>query len=563
MITKLFFTICSVFVISSAASQNSIMWATYFGGPGGDYTNEYYDKIIATDDSGNVYIAGYTNGITGIASGVFQNSYGGGAFDAYLAKYNPSGNLLWSTYYGGEGTDFGYNVTTDAAGNVFLSGYTNSITGIASGGFQNTFSGGPNDAFLVKFDSDGNRLWSTYYGGPSDEELWAVATDISGNVYIAGQTCSSSGIASGGFQNTTTGCDAFLVKFNTSGSRLWATYYGGSTGGEQATSIATDASENVYLAGYTNCIPDVAFGSFQNGITNTAADAMLIKFDSSGNGIWARYFGGTGTEEAHSVSTDEAGNVYITGNTDSQLGIATGGFQNSFGGGLNDVFLAKYNGVGNLLWATYYGGDGFEWGNSVVTSSGKVYLSGVTTSTSNITLGGFQNAYGGGFYDAFLVEFDSVGNRNCATYYGGSLNEWGGLVTTDGSGNVYLAGYTSSTSGIASGGFQNSFGGGFSDAFIVKFKSSSTASVNEMDNSMNLIISPNPFSTETTLHTTEFLNNATLVVENYLGQRVVKIDNIMGQSVIINRENLASGLYLISLTQESKIIATGKLLVTD
>jgi hypothetical protein len=559
MITNLFYTICFVFVISSASAQNSIMWATYFGGPGAEYVNDYYDKVIATDGAGNVYIAGFTDGITGVASGGFQSTYGGGTFDAYLAKYDPSGNLLWSTYYGGEGTDFGYNVTTDAAGNVFLSGYTNSTTGIESGGFQSSFSGGPYDAFLVKFDGDGNRIWATYYGGPSEEELWAVATDISGNVYIAGQTCSSSGIASGGFQNTTTGCDPFLAKFNPSGNRLWSTYYG--CGGGNVTSIATDASENVYLAGYSLCIPDVAFGSFQNNNLPTT-DAMLIKFDSSGNGIWARYFGGQGTDDAHAVTTDDIGNVYLSGMTDSQLGIASGGFQNTLGGNL-DAFLVKYNGDGDILWSTYYGGDGIDMANSVTTASGKVYLSGVTTSTSNITLGGFQNTYGGGYYDAYLVEFDSSGNRNCATYYGGNLNEHGGHLSTDGSGNVYLAGYTSSTSGIASGGFQNSFGGGFSDAFIVKFKSSSNALVNEIENSMNLIISPNPFSTESTLQTTESLNNATLAVENYLGQMVLKMDNVNGQSVIISRENLASGLYLISLTQESKIIATGKLVVTD
>lgn len=135
-------------------------------------------------------------------------------FGFLTSNCSAQNNRLWATYYGGEITEYGESVATDASGNVYLAGYTSSANGIASGGFQNTYSGSGfnNDAFLVKFDAAGNRLWATYYGGTGEEEGYGVATDASGNVYLAGITNSSTGIASGGFQNNIGGgyADAFL-----------------------------------------------------------------------------------------------------------------------------------------------------------------------------------------------------------------------------------------------------------------------------------------------------------------------------------------------------------------
>lgn len=105
-------------------------------------------------------------------------------------------NRLWATYYGGTNEDKGYNIATDIEGNVYLAGYTENTSGISSGGFQNIYGGGNYDAFLVKFDDDGNRLWATYYGGTGYEEARSVATDISGNVYLTGITDSQAAISS-------------------------------------------------------------------------------------------------------------------------------------------------------------------------------------------------------------------------------------------------------------------------------------------------------------------------------------------------------------------------------
>lgn len=456
-------------------AQNSRVWATYYGGAIYDVGN-----CVATDASGNVYLAGYTNSTTGIASGGFQNAYGGGTYDAFLVKFDASGNRLWATYFGYNNNDHAYAIATDNAGNVYLAGGTSSVSGIASGGFQNTYGGGNYDAFLVKFDASGNRLWATYYGGTGWEEAYGVATDTAGNVFLAGFTNSSGGIASGGFQNSYGGgsYDSFLVKFDSAGNRIWATYYGGAGDeGYDGNSVCTDHSGNIYLTGWTSSTTGIASGGFQN-TPGGAKDAFLAKFNTSGNRVWATYYGGTGDEGGISnilfgknVATDFSGNVYLSGTSASTSGIASNGFQNSYGGGTYDCYLSKFDSTGNRLWSTYYGGTGDERGWGVATDAlGNAYLTGRTNSTSGIASGGFQNTNFGN-YDAFLVTFSASGNRLGATYFGGTNGEWAYSPAIDASGMIYLPGFTFSTSGMASGGFQNTFAGGIYDAYLAKFTS--------------------------------------------------------------------------------------------
>ncbi len=327
---------------------------------------------------------------------------------------------LWATYYGGISSDNANAITTDALGNVYLVGTTQSSTNVSFSGFQNIFGGG-SDAFLVKFDAGGNRLWATYYGGTGLEQGITVVTDVNGNVYLAGVTDSPTNISFGGFQNTFAGgaCDAFLVKFDAiTGNRLWATYYGG-IGADYGYGLATDGSGNVYLAGHIDTPGiNIASGGFQNTFGGGSADAFLAKFDAVGARLWATYYGGLSDDKANSITTDATGNVYLVGTTTSQTDIASGGFQNTFAGGV-DAFIVKFNTSGMRLWSSYYGSIDNEWGYSIVTDAfSNVYIAGETTGFSNIASGGFQNIFGGGATgtaDAFLVKFDALGNRLWAT----------------------------------------------------------------------------------------------------------------------------------------------------
>ncbi len=442
----------------------AVIWATYYGGSTLDQ-----GWGSCTDASGNVYLTGNTQSAVNIYSGGHQNAPAGGPDDAFLVKFNSSGVRQWGTYYGGTGIDAASSCATDASGNVYMAGITGSSLGIASGGHQNTNVGG--DLFLVKFNSAGVRQWGTYYGGSGAELGFSFcATDPLGNVYLSGMTTSTAGIASGGHQNTFSGTkDVFLVKFNSAGVRQWATYYSGGNSVYNGGTCCTDASGNVYLVGSTNFTAGIASAGHQNAFGGGNMDAFLVKFNSSGIRQWATYYGGAVADQGRSCSTDGSGNVYLVGNTQGTLGIASGGHQNT-NAGTGDAFLIKFNSSGVRQWGTYYGGTSIDNGISCSTDTlGNVYLGGTTSSTAGIaTIGAFQSTYEGGV-DAFLVKFNSSGLRQWGTYYGGDDLDAGESCCTDGSGSVYLAGTTQSTIGIAYNGHQNVIGGGNSDAFLVKF----------------------------------------------------------------------------------------------
>jgi len=338
--------------LAKFSPSGSRVWATYFGGSTPNGNGSSSGQSVSADQFGNVFLIGVTSCNMGIATpGAYQTSFAG-TEDAFVAKFNNSGSLLWATYFGGAGDEIGNNITTDPSGNVFITGSTQSISGIATvGAYQTSFQGGT-DAFIAKFTSSGKRLWASYYGGNNYDEGTGVCVDVFSNAYIVGFTESSDKIATtGAYQTSLAGAeDAFLVKFNSFGSLLWGTYYGGSSN-DDAYNVSIDVSGNVYIVGTTstkNTIP--SSGAFQTSYGGGVSDAFLANFNNAGKRIWATYFGGSNRDDSRGVSTDVFGNVYIVGNSTSTTNIATSGaYQTSNSApGPGDVFLAKFS------FPTYY-----------------------------------------------------------------------------------------------------------------------------------------------------------------------------------------------------------------
>ncbi|MBI1221415.1 MAG: PKD domain-containing protein [Bacteroidetes bacterium] len=452
-----------VFSTISLVSAQDLLWATYYGGTSGDYAT-----TVATDDSGYVYLAGNTKSSNAIAYNGYLNSYSGnGSLYAFVAKFSPAGVRQWATYYSGMAGDE-KSIAVDPVGNVYLVGQTTSSTGISYNGYQNSKNSG-SDAFLVKFDHNGNRIWATYYGGSSDDYGWAVAADRFGGVYLAGYTNSTNGISYNGHQNSYGGnSDNFLVKFDSNGNLIWGTYCGGSST-EERPSVTTDDQGYVYLSGYTSSYNNIASGGYQTSYGGNG-DAFLEKYDSSGSLQWGTYYGGGSAEHRSMAIADHSGNVYLSGQTGSSS-ISMNGFQTSFGGD-KDAFLVKFNSSGARIWATYYGGIGEDDGQEIATDfSDNIYLTGTTASTSNISFNGYQDTYGGGNQDAYWIKFDSAGLRQTASYIGGTSQDFGRSAFTDPAGNIYFAGVTYSANAISYNGHQNSLGGssGDYDAYLLKF----------------------------------------------------------------------------------------------
>jgi len=391
---------------------------------------------------------------------------------------DPNPNLDWGTYYGGSDGDYGNEISCDVNGNVFVTGWTLSTTGIATSGTHQETSSGNSDAFVVKFNSAGVRQWGTYYGGSWAEEGIGISCDVNGNVFVIGETSSTNGIAtSGAHQKAYAGGnnDAFVVKFNSNGVRQWGTYYGG-IDSDYGNGISCDAGGNVFVTGWTESPNGIATSGAHQYIHAGAGkldnDAFVIKFNSNGVRQWGTYYGGNDNDYGIGIFCDGNGNVFVTGNTSSSTGIATSGaHQETYAGG-EDAFVVKFNSNGVRQWGTYYGGRYLCKGNGIsCDGNGNVYVTGYTESTTGIaTSGSHQETYGDD-YDAFVVKFNSAGVRQWGTYYGGSGWDEGYGISCDVNGNVFVIGGTQSTNEIATSGAHQETYASHSDAFVVKFNS--------------------------------------------------------------------------------------------
>jgi uncharacterized protein (TIGR02145 family) len=445
------------------------IWGTYYGGTGWD--GETYCSV---DKSGNVYLSGSTNSTNNIASsGAYQDTLGGD-YDGFIAKFNAAGQREWSTYFGGVSLEEVFSCVVDNDSNVYVSGSTESGTGIASTGAHQSEFGGFRDCYIEKFNQSGERLWGTYYGGSNDDNKGTVSVDNFGNVLLSGETYSETGIATtGSFQDTLYNGtkDVFLAKFNGNGVRLWGTYYGGEALDENF-ACTTDIWNNILVCGSTKSHTNIASsGAFQSTYGGDPYDAFIAKFSTTGQRIWASYYGGLNEERGWAVTTDSLGNILIAGRTNSVNGIAsTTCFQSVFGGGLFDAFLVKFDTSGQRLWGTYYGGTGEDLGWCCKTGwNGAVFLGGYTTSNNNITTPKAYQPLLNGANDGFLVKFDTSGQRLWGTYYGGT--GYGDAIMSIGyiaHDTIIFAGYTYSLDFISSAGAWQEVYGGSRDAMLIK-----------------------------------------------------------------------------------------------
>ncbi len=436
-----------------------VTWSTYFGG-----SNEEYAESVKTDNNNNVVICGFTNSLDGIFNGGFQANMAG-QFDNFISKYDVGGNLLWSTYFGGESLDQTLGCAIDQDDNIYLAFNTMSSTGISYNGFQNSLNSFSN-LFLAKFNEAGARIWATYFGSGNEGIKGGVAVDNRNNVYLFGNSGSSGMGTVGTFQSVNLGSiNGLLAKFDSSGSRIWCTYFGFDD--TRIEGVCFDKSDNVYFSGTTTS-PSIGHNGFKDTLSGVT-DAFLAKFDSTGNRIWVTYYGGSENEVDNYCSSDTNSNVYLYGYTDSPDQISFNGFQNNFvgSGGVYDTYIVKLDSSCNREWATYFGGPQTEGVvDGTITIENHLVVCGVTRSDSGVAYLGYKNYREND--DAFLVEFDSNGNRIWSSYFGGPTYDEALACATDKLGNIYVAGITSSITGIGINGEKDTLSGS-SDAFLTQF----------------------------------------------------------------------------------------------
>ncbi|MCS7028293.1 MAG: SBBP repeat-containing protein [Bacteroidia bacterium] len=335
----------NVIVTKFNATGSSIVYSTYIGGT----NNEDIGRKIFVDNSGCAYITGNTSSLDyDTTPGALQTTYAGGWYDGFITKLNASGSgLLYSTYIGGTGDDYGRDIFVDNTGCAYVTGSTNSTDyDITSGAFQTTHGGGLWDAFVSKFSATGGLLYSTYIGGGAFDLAFGIFVDGSNNAYIIGRTQSTDyHTTSGAFQSTNSGGnDVFVTKLNSSGNGLvYSTYIGGASN-DFGRDIFVDNTGCAYITGQTQSTDyDVTSGAFQT--TNAGNwDAFVTKLDVTGSSLlYSTYIGGSDSDEPYAIFVEGTNTAYIAGMTKStNYDITSGTFQTTNAGGY-DAFVTKIN----------------------------------------------------------------------------------------------------------------------------------------------------------------------------------------------------------------------------
>lgn len=441
-------------------------WSTYFGGTYYENANS-----VATDSMGNAYVTGYTYSSSNVAtSGSYQSVHGGNN-DGFVTKFLANGQLSWASYYGGSDNDYCYEIAITKQNNIIIAGLTGSPSGIASANAFQDSIWGTTDAFVVKLNSAGVRLWATYLGGNLSDYGYGITSDQNENIILSGYSNSQLGATTtGAFQTENSGGnDGLLAKFTSNGDLLWSTFYGG-YGNEYANGVTCDLDGNIYLTGFTSSSNNIASpNAFQESISGigTSDDAFLVKFNSNGQRVWGTYFGGQGNEDGRSVFVDKYGHLYLTGSTHSSQNIASSNAFQTIYKGDGDGFLAKFDTSGQKIWGTYIGDEGNDYSNDVtIDNSGKILICGFSSSETGLSTSNTHQAINRGGTDAFLTKFDTSGARIWSTYFGGMVGDFAYSVAIAKQDYIYLVGLTSSQSNIVTtNAWQTNFGG-TNDAFL-------------------------------------------------------------------------------------------------
>jgi len=534
------------------------LWAESAGGK-----NDDYGKAVCTDASGNVYVTGYFSSDS-ITFGSIILTNPDSTSHLFVVKYDDAGNVLWAKRAGGTNQNGGDGICIDATGNVYVTGYfyTSITLGNTTLTTQNIVAVG---IFIVKYDSSGNVLWAKGAGGKDGDWSNSISTDANANLYITGRFNSDSlTIGSTTLVNKSIQIydDMFVAKYDSSGNAIWAKSAGG-TMSDLAYGISADANGNAFVTGVFQS-DTLIFGN--DTLMNAGSgyfDFFITKYDSTGNVLWAKRAGEANSDEGLSVAADDSGNAFVTGYfvsstiTFGSITLTNGGGSCSLG--CPDFFIAKYDSSGNVIWAKKAGGSNIGDGVSIVTDAmGNAYVTGFFGSPF-IVFGNDTLTRPG----IFVAKYDASGNAIWAQSAGGRHDyEWSSGICIGSGSSVYITGAFQidslsfgSTTLINSTGFT-----GYDDFFLAKL--SGSVGIKEISLSSRFIIFPNPAFSQVFLQTDLPLHHASLTMENVFGQTMRQITlNGTENSIMLQWDNLPSGIYFIRLIDESGVVITTKRLI--
>jgi len=423
---------------ASPGYAQQLIWARQAGG--GEFSS--IGIGIAVDGSSNSYVTGSFGGTATFGAGESNETTltSTGSGDLFVAKYDSDGLLIWAKQAGGTGGDRGWGIAVDGSGNSYVTGDFSLTATFGAGEVNETTltSAGGIDIFVAKYDSNGSLVWAKRDGGANSDIGRGIAVDENSNAYMTG------------FKD---GNILLVAKHTSSGQLVWAQQVENG----QGYSIAVDESGNSYVTGDFGGTATFGAGEINETTLISAgdsdfflADIFVAKYDSSGSLAWAKRAGGTGGDESgRGIAIDESGNSYVTGYFGRFSIMATFGAGEAnqtilTSSGSDDIFVAKYDGGGSLLWAKRAGGTGGDNGLGIaVDGSSNSYVTGSFIGAATFGVGETNETElisSAGNVQIFVAKYDSSGGLVWARQAGGTNTDDGFSIRVDGSGSNYITG---------------------------------------------------------------------------------------------------------------------------
>ena len=476
----------------------ALLWARKIGGSGNDNS-----KSIGVDANGNVYITG-TFELTADfdPSSSIYNVTSNGGLDIFLAKYNSNGKLVWANKIGGASFDFGNSLSVSSSGSVTLAGsFNGNVDFDVTAGNKFINAGSSSDPFFARYNTNGNLIWVKDIAGNGESAAQSIFVGTSGEIYITGNFFGTSDFNPGAGTFSLTGTDAkdaFYAKYDSKGTLLWADRIG-SFGDQTGQSITADSAGNVYATGYFQGTVDFDPGAAIFNLSSPGFfNAYVLKLNNNGSFGWVKNIGSSQEDDiGFSVAVDAKQNVYATGyfggtaNFNSTTLTSTGS---------TDIYLARYNTAGKLLFVKQAGGNTDDWVSAVATdANGFVYLTGYYTGT--------------------------------ATFFGASVT-----LTSVGNADVYISKFKPAKN----------------TSEILPAETAYSYQKTTNDNFIAVDIFPNPVKDVIHVHVKNELA-AQIIITDLTGKPLIKT-YLQGTDQNINLSKLHTGIYLLQLFDKSNII---------
>ncbi len=429
-----------------SAQNPALKWAKQIGGP-----NQEQGYGIDVDSIGNTYTTGFFYDIADFDPGVASYtlaSTSSGFTDIFVSKLDSAGNFLWSKNFGGTGNDEGKSITIDNLGNVYVVGYFTGTADFDPGpGSILLTSSGVNDAFILKLDPLGNLIWAKQVGGNSGDAAYSIKLDGFGNICTTGSFFGTGDFdpGAGVFNLTSIDNDIFVLKLDAAGNFLWAAAMSGNN-----TSVGLgldfDSFNNIYVTGaFYNTVDFDPSPATYTLTSSGGVDQFVLKLDPLGNFIWTKQMGGSLNDHGLAIVVGPSGDFYTSGSFEGTADFDPSAASYTYASvGYTDMFISKYDALGNFIWATKAGGTSFDYGQGIdLDNFGNVYTTGYFGGTADFDPGiGTYTMVAVGGNDAYILKLNSSGSFIWAGQFGGpgSGGDRGYAIKIDAFNNISTTG---------------------------------------------------------------------------------------------------------------------------